>query len=258
MIKMSFENELASNMRSELQKQASTNDLNDLGKAGECLHSALNILEEAGLQARANDILNLLKKIADNGEKTKESVKQPTIQQLMQAGITQKDIQEFAKGSPIAKAKFNLALRRLGLAEHQIGKLLGMNNVMSEADAKDILNPNRSFGKMWDWMKDPAQPTEGSGSKLEFKSLAEKALSYKKEVENLKNHGTVFNLADDNLAKKKHLTTSDMDEDFADILNSPSFDIDASDDELMGISVKDDMLEVSDQEGMSDFEDEKD
>ena len=280
-----FENEIIANMQTELRKQASDDKKPELVKAAECLHAALEILESAGLQSRANDVLNLMQKIAKDNE-LKLVQKMPSINQLMQAGLTQRDMQELAKGNPIAKAKFNLALRQLGLSEHQIGKLIGPSNVMSEADAKSIIDPNRSFSKMWDWMKDPTNKTQeipenslefkslspkkelSPGSSLQFKSMATdhhtKGLTPKKQVKNLEHHGHQMNLADDNFSfdlpsRKKVLSKDDMDVEFADILDAPSFDIDASDDEIMGIDDKSDSLEVFDKDvPLSDFEEEKD
>jgi hypothetical protein len=60
-------------------------------------------------------------------------------------------------------------------------------------------------------------------------------------------------------ARKSSLTKDDMDADFADLLDIPSFDIDASDDDLMGMEIKEDSLEVFDKDiPLSDFEDERD
>jgi len=85
-----------------------------------------------------------------------------------------------------------------------------------------------------------------------------KGLTPAKEVANLKNHGTVFNMAD-TPPMKAQLTKDDMEADFADMLDSPSFDFGASDDELMGMEVKDDELEVFDKNiPLNDFEEEKD
>jgi len=280
-----FEDEIIDGMRVELRKQASDDKQPELATAAECLHAALEILEGSGLQSRADDVLRLLQKIAQSN-KLKPVEKLPSINHLMQAGLTQRDMQELGKGNPVAKAKFNLALRGMNMAEHQIGRLIGPGNVMSEKDAKSIIDPNRSFGKIWDWMKDPKEPTQeevgkplefqslspkkelAPGSSLQFNSLARdrhtKGLTPKKEVENLKNHGTPFNMADDNFSfdlpsRKKTLSKDDMDVEFADILDAPSFDIDASDDEIMGIDDKSDSLEVFDKDvPLSDFEEERD
>jgi hypothetical protein len=274
MIKKTFENDLASGMQIELRKQASST-APDLVKAANYLHTALEIFEESGLKSKADDVLKVLQKIAQHKSPAKQMHELPSLKQLMEAGLSQKDMQEFAKGSPIAKAKFNLVLRDLGLSEHQIGKFIGTNNVMSEVDAKSIIDPNRSFSKMWDWMQNPNEPIKEnmefqsvipkeesvqSGTPLDFKSIAQKKtvndwhtknLTPEKMIKNLKHHGTEFNMAD-------KLSKDDMDPDLADLLDVESFDIDASDDDLMGLEIKEDTLEVFDQKTFSDFEEERD
>lgn len=296
MIKKSvFENDLITGMQTELHKQASVKQP-DLVKAAECLHSALEIFESQGLEKQSDQVLQILEKIAQN-PKPKSVMEMPSINKLMEAGLTRRDLHEFSKGNPIAKAKLNLVLRSLGLSEHHIGKFLGTHNVMSEKEAREIADPNRTFSKMWDWMKEPTLPIDPAHPKMEekihqwiqdptvpvdptnpqpgetlrFESKAQKKtlndwhtkkLTPEKQVKNILDHGTQFNMANDGLnvpSRKDHLTKDDMDADFVDLLDASTFDIDASDDELMGMEVKDDSLEVFD-EGMpmSDFEDEKD
>jgi hypothetical protein len=135
---------------------------------------------------------------------------------------------------------------------------------MSEQDARLISDPNRSISKMWEWMKDPEMPIDPNkvkpGESIKFKSIADdrhtRGLTSEKQVQNLKNHGTQFNLADINQSNK--LSKSDVDPELADLLDADSFDINASDDELFGMDIKDDSLEVFDQEEtLSDFEDER-
>lgn len=195
---------------------------------------------------------------------------------------------EAHKGNPTAIAKFNLVLRRLGFADHEIWQMLGLKSVMPEQTAKDLLDPNRSLGKIHDWIQDPTGPLEGESDfmkkwkedpssvsigpeALDFKSIAQKksdfhtkGLTPAKMVENLKNHGTEFNMSNDSHEfhvplRKSKLDKDDVDPDLAGLLDLESFDIDASDDELMGIEIKEDSLEVFDKEiPLADFEDERD
>lgn len=65
MIKKSvFENELIAEMQRELTVNEQSAAINNLDKAVECLHSAVEVFEEAGMQAQADAILNILLKIA--------------------------------------------------------------------------------------------------------------------------------------------------------------------------------------------------
>lgn len=74
MIKKSvFENDLITGMQQELRKQAS-GEQPDLIKAGECLHAALEILEDAGLQTHADQLLMAMKKIAGRKPKRPDTI----------------------------------------------------------------------------------------------------------------------------------------------------------------------------------------
>lgn len=309
MSKSLFEDELMTGMERQLRKQA-TAEKPSLAKAAECLHAALEIFEGQGMTARADQILKLLQKLAQSNE-ARDVMQMPTPKALMEAGLREKDMRNFAKGDPIAKARFNLVLRQLGYSDHQIGNIIGKTNVMSEDDARQIIDPNRSFSKIYDFIQDPTAPVDpmnpqpgeeisirslpitgpgdtisfksmkekpepGKGEALEFKSIAQKkrsdrhtqGLTSKKMTHNLKDHGHPMNLANDCAVelpppvRKGSLKESDIEPDFKDLFDSPSFDMDASDDELFGIEIKEDSLEVSENdlpmEEMHDFEDERD
>lgn len=245
-MKKSFEDELMTGMQQELVKQAS-GGTPDLSKAAECLHAALEIFEEQGLSARADQLTGVLLKIAQT-HKSKPVQKLPSMHSLMQAGLTQRDLLEFSKGSPIAKAKFNLALRHMGMSEHEIGKLIGPTNVMSEKDALALIDPNRSFGKIFEWMQDPTAPVDPAnpqpGESLEFKSIAQKTdpatkgLTPEKQVKNLKEFGVPLNVN----------SVDDLDFSLSDTYSA--------EDELMDLDIKEDSLEVfDDEDAQSDWED---
>lgn len=292
-MKSLFENDLIAGMQQELRKQASETDPPDLARAGECLHAALEILEEAGLQARANQVLGILAKIANNPpQKTHKLQGLPGLHTLMQHGITQKDLQEFQKGNPVAKAKMNLALYSMGFDGHQIARFLGPDNVLTHSEARDLANPNRGFGKMWEWMQNPKQPdlpgdtltmtpTQDAGpmapmpsqlegeqvedpsvpADLKFKSIATgkpgkgdrhtRKLTPDKMIANLKDHGTVFNMADDGSAID--INNSDFDPEIAEILGTQNADDPSLDWDL---NLATDFLEASDPQPLEDFEDE--
>lgn len=241
-MKKSFEDELMKGMQQELVKQASGGTTPDLSKAAECLHAALEIFEEQGLNVRADQLLGVLSKIAQT-RKTRPVEKLPSMQSLMHAGLTQRDLHEFSRGNPVAKAKFNLVLRTMGMSEHEIGRLIGPTNVMSEEKAKEIINPN-SF-QMSSLLHGPSESAPEAGPEaeaLEFKSIAQKAdpatkgLTSEKQVKNLKEYGIPLNVnsADD---------------------IGPS-DVYSAEDELMSLDIKEDSLEVfDDEDAQSDWED---
>lgn len=279
MLKSLFENELMSSMQKELHKYASDDKQPNLTQAAECLHAALEILEQQGMRARADQVLQLLEKIGQQNVPVTKTAKIHSLKQLMEAGITQRDLFEFSKGSPRAAAKLNLTLRKLGLSDHEIAKFLGPTHVMSEEEAREKLNPNKpgSLVEFKSLSPDPA-PSPKSEEFLEFKSIAgskkkskdpaTRGLTSKKETKNLLHHGHPLNvtLADDNGSirvppsiNKDTLSADDLDPDFVDMLSASTFDIDASDDELMGMEIADDSLEVFDNDTvLESFEEERD
>jgi len=275
MIKKSvFENELIAGMQQELRKQAS-GETPDLVKAGECLHAALEILEDAGLSRHADKVLGILHKIA--ADSTKRIHKVPTLQELMRHGLTTEDIQSFGRGDTGAKMKMNLVLRKMDLGEHEIAQFIGKHNVVPEHELK-------TYQKFMGWMQDPFKVDEGPvqpgqtvelqslpqlpenesnkpvGEEITFKSLASKPgrpdrisdvhtkkLTPAKMVENLKHHGTEFNMPD--------LGWADFDPELADALDAHSAD-EMNIEDIFDADIADDTLEVSDLVPLEDFEDE--
>src|ERR1700679_2139 len=146
MIKKSvFENDLISGMERELHAQHTQEKQAGVVKAVEHLHSAMDILAKAGLNSRVSAIANILKKMAAEPHRKQHTVKHfpVNIGKLMEAGVTQKDLAEFSKGSPVAKAKVLQTLRGLGVDDKIIGEMIGHHNVMSPEDAETIADPNR-------------------------------------------------------------------------------------------------------------------
>lgn len=279
--------ELGLNMQQELVKQAS-GEKPSLVKAAECLHAALEILEEQGLQSRADQVLRVLEKIAKSAPVLQKEAKIHSMKQLMEAGITQRDLNEFARGNPVAVAKLNLVLRKLGLSEHEISRFLGAGHLMTEEKAKEILNPNEpgsmlEFQSLAPQSSPPMPGAEGEGEGLEFMSYAAgkkkvkkpgrpdrikdphtKGLTPEKQVKNILDHGTQFNMADDNCAfdvpasvSIDALKADDMLPGFEELASIS--DISEADDELMAFDIGADSLEVSENDvPLEDFEDERD
>jgi hypothetical protein len=72
MIKKSvFENDLIAGMQKELQSYDKKQGMENLVKAADYLHSAMEILEEAGLTSKADKLLNVLSKIAQDSQQAK-------------------------------------------------------------------------------------------------------------------------------------------------------------------------------------------
>jgi hypothetical protein len=271
MIKKSvFENDLIAGMQHELRKMAS-GDPPDLVRAGECLHAALEILEDEGLQKHADRVLGLLQKIA-------VPTKVQMLPNLTDLGITTKDLRDFAEGNHHAKIKINSALRRFGMSDEEIKKFLGPHNFISHDNIQRYI-------KLLNMIKNPTVPTSSeipreisiqslpespeqvedipSGQELTFKSIAAprkpgrpdkihdvhtKGLTPDKEVKNIEHHGTQFNMPD--------LGWSDnLDPDVAEAFDAHNIEeLDVSD--ILDADITEDILEVSELNTLEDFEDE--
>lgn len=68
MVRSKFEDELMFGMQRELNSHTKKQGMTNLVKAAEYLHSALDILEESGMQAQADKVLGILNKIACGDE----------------------------------------------------------------------------------------------------------------------------------------------------------------------------------------------
>lgn len=72
MIKKSvFEDEIISNMQKELTKTAQSEAIQSLDKAVDDVNSAIVLFEDLGMTAQADQLLNVLVKIAKKGKKDK-------------------------------------------------------------------------------------------------------------------------------------------------------------------------------------------
>ena len=277
MIKKSvFEQELMTGMQHQLRKQAST-ETPDLVKAGECLHAAMEILEEAGLQAKADQVFNILRKIAGDAP-----VKAPTLQEIMRMGLTKSDLEAFKRGEHGAKTKFNAILRVMGYGEPEIARFIGKHNVVPEHEVK-------SYIKFMGWMKNPDMPVENDptipkeismtslpqlpeddegsippppGESFKMRSIAgrpskkpdtthpglphnghTKNLTPQKMIENLKHHGTVFNMADDGL----DIDNANFDPELAEALEATNAD------DMVDFELDDDFSSTPEEDTLSDL-----
>ena len=76
----------------------------------------------------------------------------------------------------MSKARINTAMRVLGYSDDAIRSFIG-DKFMSEADAADVLNPERPYKQIMDWIQNPTMPVDPNnpqpGEDITFKSLAE-------------------------------------------------------------------------------------
>jgi hypothetical protein len=218
MIKKSvFENDLIAGMQRELRSHDQKQGFANLEKAADYLNSAVQILEEAGMTAKADKVLMILAKIAT---KTDTRVKEmPSLKALVEKGVKMEDLKNLGKGDAFSKARVNTAFRRLGYTDKEISHLIGHHNLMHEKEAAQLLSPERSFEKIKEWIKDPHAPISHTDPQakdsISFTSIAQNlhdslgrpvsdrhtnGLTPEKMTKNLQDHGSVFNLSDDGAA----------------------------------------------------------
>ena len=219
-------------MQRELRAYEKKQGMDNLVKAAEYLHSAIDIFEEAGLNSKADKVLKILAKIALQSKGANipdvEFGIMPSPEDWLKHGVTNKDIKEF-RVNFISKAKINKALRMMGYPEDKILRLLGSKNIMSVKEVEELLNPHATLNKIYDWMHDPNQSIDQPGSQIkpdheiEFSSVADstpfdrhtKGLTPDRMVKNIEEHGHPMNLADDGFADD--LLNADIDDNVLEV-----------------------------------------
>lgn len=238
MIKKSiFENEIISGMEKELVHKQIKQGMKDLSKAADYLHSAMDIFEDIGMSKKADQVLNVLEKIASsNPVLERKVIKMPTLEQLMDKGLSRYDLSNF-QNNDFSRAKFNKVLYEMGFTPHQIASYLGNDQFMTLEEVNEVMDKEKSSFKI-DKMIDDS--LKNDPNTIEFNSLASKehhkpknptrvsdrhtkGLTPDKMTKNLLHHGTVFNLADDNSVED--LLNADFDDSSLEVLDN---DIDTS------------------------------
>lgn len=146
MIKKSvFENDLIAGMQRELQSHDKKVAMANLDKAGGYLLAALEIFEEAGLNAQAEKVLSILEKIAVTS-KTRPVEEVPNLQVFFDSGkFTPEDMKKAMGGDTEALAKINVGLHEHGLSDHKVAKFMGKNYIPYQM-AKKMLEEGHLSG----------------------------------------------------------------------------------------------------------------
>jgi len=235
MIKKSkFEDEIMFNMHNSLASQNET----DLSVAIDYLVSAMDILSENGFQSKADQILDVISKIAAN------VTTMPSIKFIENAlnkfNISLKDLSVLKEptlyNNRLIKAKVLKALRIAGLSDDTIINFIGGNKTISLIDPKlvdYILKSEKSIKEMIEIPNEISAIAKMKQNKnLKNKRPADLRkiidphthnLTSDKMVANLLHHGTTFNASDDG---NIDLLNADIDEDLEVIENEsqPSFE----------------------------------
>lgn len=229
--KFALADELATSMEQELKPFEKKEIPQNLAKAVDYLHTAAEIFEEAGLTKKADQVLSVLSKLAQQGKSDELNAESkghratnvmthlPAVNEMLRSGITLSDFAKMNQGDIRSRAKINHTLYEMGFNPKQIAEVLGIKNVMSRTDAA-LGNPHSSSSALLRMIKNPLGPDPGSevesGDEIAIESLASKhkkpkdprkisdphtkGLTPEKMVKNLLHHGTEFNMADDGLA----------------------------------------------------------
>lgn len=211
MIKKSvFEDDLIRGMQSELVKQAHNVEVQDLSVAADYLNSASELLEEAGMISASNEIVNILIKIADSKRK------RHPVQNVSRNVELMRDMQA---GDPTATAKVNKYFRDLGKSPMEIINMIGMKHFMTEKEIQEILFPKEVsiipniYENMEPEIIEEVSPEMMLSAHRKLSQLKNdshtKGLTSEKMLNNLKQHGTVFNMADD--GQIDYLLNNDLD-----------------------------------------------
>lgn len=225
-------NEIASNMEAQLQPLTIKNSSNaNLERAIDCLQAAAEIFEESGHIKQANQVITVLSHF---GNKNKALIALPSVGQMMEAGITMEDFEKLNAGNLKAKAKLNKVLYDLGYSHKEIVQALGEKHLMKREDAEAFLDPHSSSSKLLRLIQDPHGKDPGTeineGDEVMIHSVAgkiidrhTKGLTSEKQLKNLIDHGTQFNLSDDNGADD--LLALDIDDNDLEVLEGELMDM---------------------------------
>ena len=173
-------------------------DTTKVESAIEYINNAAEILDKHQMFAQSDKLVNFLYKFASSKDIPTKVLQMPSISALMSKGLTNKDIHEITKKNPLSLAKLNNILREMGFDNHQIVRLIGLDSFVPEDEARRMLKIEHMIAKPFAKDKDLEE-----GEIIEFRSIAKDkhtdGLTSEKMIKNLLDHGTEFNLADDNL-----------------------------------------------------------
>jgi len=235
MTKKSFEDELMYGMQRELRGHDKNQGMNNLVKAAEYLHSAMDILEEAGLSKSADQVLHILAKVAhgEGSEKIQKMIEE-TLEPMEFGGDEPLNPEDF---EPISLQE-RLKMRELAPADDNdtASKKHKELEPGDEIEMKSLLNPPKEpeVFEFTSLMQPKQLPP--SDDDLVFKSIAQelglidendskprkpkdpthvsdrhtKGLTSEKMVANMKNHGSWFNMADDGVVQLDDAEADDL------------------------------------------------
>jgi len=128
MIKKSvFEDELIYGMQRELQSHDKKQGMESLVKAADYLHSAIEILEEAGLSVQADKVLKILAKFAADSNEAKEN------------RLSEKELMKWIK-DPTADDRDEISYESIARQPHAPKEEITMTSLLDNDFSDDLLN----------------------------------------------------------------------------------------------------------------------
>lgn len=180
MAKNSFENELMFGMQKELQSYEKKQGVDNLVKAAEYLHAAIEILEEAGLDAKADQVLKILDKI---GQQKEDDNKYMLFvwKNRIDGWLPYDDVLRTKEKAEALKSKLeeygheyssHLTFKVEPVTQDKLGYW-----VKDDEDNSNAKDKPEFFDKVMKWLENPAAPVDlenpQPGEELSFTSIIE-------------------------------------------------------------------------------------
>lgn len=255
MIKNLSIEELARNMRINLQASKKIQASSKLEEAVDAIHSAIEIFEERGLTAQADACLEVLLKISTLTRNVQNNL--PSIDVLLENGLTVEDWKLAMRGNMLGKAKLNQSMRNAGYDEEQMRSFLGPQYLSSNKTQfilDESVESERNLGNIGDMISDSVRGLKPD--EFKFKSMAKKEKPDPKDLKSLTHFNDILNQKLDSISSLNDISADDLDKDFKFLASKDSI---LSAPELLNLDINDDELEAYEDEfyadDESDFED---
>lgn len=250
-------NDLAYNMQVNLQLTKKAQSISKLDEAVEAIHSAIEIFEERGLTTHADACLEVLLKIATLTKNVQHQL--PSIEVLLENGLTIEDWKSAMQGNLLGKAKLNQSMRNARYDEHQMKSFLG-SQYLSPNKTQFILDESvesqKNLSNIGDMISDSVKGL--SPEEFKFTSMAKKDKEKpdQRDLKSLADFDDILNKKLDSISSLNEISADDLDTDFKFLANKDSA---LSAPELLNLEINDDELEAYEDEfyadDESDFED---
>ena len=217
MIKQSvFKDELIAGMQRKLAEQYVTPEINDLPKAAEYLQSAMDLFEDIGMTNKAEQVLDILKKLA--------AIPMPTLEGLenfiKRYDLKLSDLNVLMeptthRNGPLKAKVMKIFMKPMGLSRRDImgfygnkAHLLSDPQIEHYSKTTSVEEATKAYPTMQE-AKLHESPNFNPGLEFPIKSIAEaikdwrtQGLTSEQMIKNLLDHGTEFNMKSEEIHDK--------------------------------------------------------